>query len=182
MIKALHDLPTLRQWPILPRHDQGARHERFTETFQYCLSDNMIGNANPDRTPPGMQHSSGNFPGCRHDEGVLPWRRGLDGAKDHVVEVYEPANLSEVCTDEREVMAVVQLTNLSNPFQARPVIELAPKREAGVCRVGDQPVCSQQVDHTADRSRLRVVRMDVEVSGHEIEGSGRRLNPLPPTC
>ena len=30
MIKALHDLPALRQRPILPGHDQGARHQGFT--------------------------------------------------------------------------------------------------------------------------------------------------------
>ena len=71
-------------------------------------------------------------------------------------------------------MPVVQLPDLSNPFQARPVVKLAAKREAGVRRVGDQPVSSQQVDHSANRSRLRVVRMDVEVSGHEIERSGRQ--------
>jgi hypothetical protein len=129
-----------------------------------------------------VKHSSGNLAGCRHDEGVLPWRRRLDGAKDHIVEVYESADLSEVCADEREVMSVVQLADFSNPFQARPVIKLAPEREAGVRRVGNQPVSSQQVDHPADRSRLRVVRMDVEVSRHEIERSGRQLNPLPPTC
>ena len=129
--------------------------------------DHVIRNANSDRTPARMQHSSGNLAGCRHDEGVLPWRRRLDGAKHHIVEVYELADLSEVRADEREVMSVVQLTDLSNPFQARPVLKLAPKCEAGVRRVGDQPVSSQQVDHAADRSRLRVVRMDVEVSGHE---------------
>jgi hypothetical protein len=43
----------------------------------------------------------------------------------------EPAKLSEVCADEREVMSVVQLADLSNPFQARPVIKLAAEREAG---------------------------------------------------
>jgi hypothetical protein len=126
-----------------------------------------------------MQHSSGNFPGCRHDEGVLPWRRGLHGAKDHVVEVDEPAQLSEICADQREVMPVVQLTDLSNPLQTRPVVKLAAEREAGIRRVGDQPVSSQHIGHSANRSRLRVVRMDVEVSGHEIERSGRQPNPLP---
>ena len=136
------------------------------------LSNHVIRNANPDRTPPGMQHSSGNLAGCRHDEGVLPGRRRLDGAKDHVVELYEPAKLSEVGADEREVMPVVQLTDLSNPLQARPVVKLAAKREAGVGWVGDQAVSSQQVDHSANRSRLRVVRVDIEVSGHEIERSG----------
>jgi hypothetical protein len=124
-----------------------------------------------------MQHSSGNLPGCRHDEGVLPWRRRLDGAKDHVVEVNEPAKLSEVCADEREVMSVVQLTDFSNPFQARPVIKLAAEREAGVRWVRDQAVSSQQVDHTAYRPRLRIVRMDVEVSGHEasVVGSNQKI-------
>ena len=127
----------------------------------------MIRNANPDRTPPGMQHASGNLPGCRHDEGVLPWRRRLDSAEDHIVQLYEPAKLSKVRADECEVVSVVQLPDLSNPFQARPVIKLAAKREAGVRWIGDQPVSSQQVDHPANRSRLRVVRMDIEVSGHE---------------
>jgi hypothetical protein len=107
----------------------------------------------------------------------LPRRRRLDGAKDHVVEVGESAKLSEVRADEREVMSIVQLTDLSNPFQARSVTKLAAKGEARVRRVGDQPISSQQVDHTADRPRLRVVRMDVEVSGHEIERSGSQLDP-----
>ena len=173
MIKAFHDLPTLRQRPILARHDQGARYQGFTEARDYRLSDYMIRNAHTDRTSPGLQHSFRNFAACRDDECVLPWRGRLEGTKDHIVEVYEPAKLIEVCAYECEVMSVVQLPDLSNPFQARPVIKLTAKCEAGVRWVGDQPVSAQQLDHLADRSRLRIVRVDIEVSGHEIERSGR---------
>jgi hypothetical protein len=65
------------------------------------------------------------------------------------------------------VMPLIQLPDLSNPFQARSVVKLAAQRKAGVGWVGDQPISSQQVDHSADRSRLRVVRVDIEVSGHK---------------
>ena len=97
----------------------------------------MIGNANPDCTPLGIQHSSWNFSGRRHDEGVLPRRGSLDGAEDHIVELDEATKLSEVCADEREVMSAVELPDLSNTFQTRSVIQLAAKREAGVSWVGD---------------------------------------------
>jgi hypothetical protein len=71
-------------------------------------------------------------------------------------------------------MSAVQLPDLANPLQARSVVKLAAKREAGVSWVRDQPSCTQQVDHLANHSRLRVLRVDVEVSGHEIERSGRQ--------
>jgi hypothetical protein len=75
--------------------------------------------------------------------------------------------LGEVGADEGEVMPIIQLPDLSNPFQARPVAKLAAQCKAGVGWVGDQPVSPQQFDHSANRSRLRVVRVDVEVSGHK---------------
>jgi hypothetical protein len=75
--------------------------------------------------------------------------------------------LIEVGTQQCEVVLIVQLTNFSYPVQARPVVQLAAKGKARISRVGDQSVSAQQVNHTADRSRLRVVRVDIEVSGHE---------------
>jgi hypothetical protein len=90
-----------------------------------------------------MQHASGNLTGCRHNECVLPWRQRLDCTEDHIIQLDEPPQLSEVGADKGEMMPVVQLTDFSNPFQARPVVKLAAQREAGVRRVGDQPVSSQ---------------------------------------
>jgi hypothetical protein len=118
-------------------------------------------------SPSPARIASRDLAGRRHNESVLPRRRGLDGAKDHIVELYEPAKLGEVGADEGEVMPIVQLPDLSNPFQARPVAKLAAQCKAGVGWVGDQPVSPQQFDHSANRSRLRVVRVDVEVSGHK---------------
>ena len=158
----------------IPGHDQGARHQRFTEAGQDRLRNYVIRNANPDCTSLRIQHSSWHFSSRRHDEGVLAGRGGLDGTKDHVVELDESAELGEVSADEREVMPVVKLPDLSNPLQARSVIKLAAKREAGVSGIRDQPASTQQVDHLANHSGLRVVRVDIEVSGHEIERSGRQ--------
>ena len=64
-------------------------------------------------------------------------------------------------------MLIVQLTDLSNPVKTLSIVQLAPEGETRICGVRDKPVSPQEVDHTAYGSRLRVVRVDVEVSGHE---------------
>jgi hypothetical protein len=81
--------------------------------------------------------------------------------------MHEPTKLIEVGAYQGEVMLTVQLTDFSNAVQAGPVVELATEGEAGICWICDQSVTTQEVDHTADGSRLRVVRVDIEVSGHD---------------
>ena len=49
-----------------------------------------------------------------------PGVEALMARKIRIVELYEPAKLGEVGADEGEVMPIVQLSDLSNPFQARP--------------------------------------------------------------
>jgi hypothetical protein len=66
-------------------------------------------------------------------------------------------------------MAAIELSNVSNPVQPLPIVQLAAECVAGICRVGDQPIGTNKLDHLGDGARLRVVRVDVEVSGHERE-------------
>src|SRR6188472_2165883 len=175
MIKTLHDLPALRQWSLLSRHNQSARHQGFTQSLQDRLRYHVVGNPNADGASLGVQHSLWHLPSGRHDEGVLPRRRCLESAKDHVIQMHEPTQLIEVGAYQGEVVLIVQLTDLSNPVQALSVVQLAPKGETRICRVRDEPISAQEVDHTADGSRLRVVRVDVEISGHEWEPSAAAL-------
>jgi hypothetical protein len=81
--------------------------------------------------------------------------------------MHESTELIEVGAYQGEVVLIVELTDFSNAVQTIAVVQLATKGEAGVCWVCDQSVSTQQVDHTADGSRLRVVRVDIEVSGHD---------------
>jgi len=81
--------------------------------------------------------------------------------------VHEPTQLIEVGAYQGEVVLIVQLTDFSNPVQAHSIVQLAPEGETRICGVRDTPVSAQEVDHTANSARLRVVRVDVEVSGHE---------------
>jgi len=76
-------------------------------------------------------------------------------------------------------MLAVELSNLPDAVQALFVIQLAAERVAGICRLGDQPVGANQLDHLADRARLRVVWVDVEVAGHEREPSIARPMGVP---
>src|SRR4029450_11033673 len=132
-----------------------------------CRGEQMCRNGHPHGASLGIQHSSWHFSSRWHDKRVLPRRGRLDSAEDHVVELNESAKLSEVCADESEVVPAVQLPDLSNPLQARWGVKLAAEREAGVSWVGDQPTSTQQVDHLTNHARLRVVRVDVEISGHK---------------
>jgi hypothetical protein len=127
----------------------------------------MVGNPNADGASFGMQHSLRHLSGSRHDEGELPRSGCLKSAEDHIIEVHEPTQLIEVGAYQGEVVLIVQLTDFSNPVQARSIVQLAPEGETRICGVRDKPVSAQEVDHTANSARLRVVRVDVEVSGHE---------------
>ena len=95
-----------------------------------------------------------------------PGRGGLDRPERRVVDVHELPELGEVLAHQREVVAVVELADPQDPVAAVPVAEPAAERVARVGRVGDQGVVAQRVDDLVDQSRLRVVRVQVDVAGH----------------
>src|SRR5918996_87945 len=105
----------------------------------------MSRNPYADRALPRLQHAAGHLPGRRQDERVLPWGGRLDRPEHAVVQVDEPAQLGKVAADQGEVVMIVQPADRVDPFQTRPVAELAAEREAGVRRVGDQTVAAYQV-------------------------------------
>src|SRR6187455_157837 len=146
MIKSLHDLPALRQRLPLAGHDQGAGYQWLAQTGQDRLSYSMIRNSDSDCASLRVQHASRHISGGRHDEGVLPRGGGLERSKNDIVEVDESAKLIEVRANQGEVMAAIELSNVSNPVQPLLIVKLAAERVAGICRVGDQPISTNKLD------------------------------------
>lgn len=80
----------------------------------------------------------------------------------------EVPELREIGTDQREVMVRTQMTDLADPIGARVIVHSGAQGVAGVGGVGDDRVVAQHFDDLADRARLRVFRVKVEVSGHQL--------------
>ena len=65
-------------------------------------------------------------------------------------------------------MLIIELPDGPDPIQSGAIAQLASQGEAGVRRVGDQPVLTEQRNDLGDAPRLRIVRVHVEVPGHGV--------------
>jgi hypothetical protein len=90
----------------------------------------------------------------------------LDGAEYPVGNLRELAQLGEVPAHQRQVVPVVELADRPDPGDAVGAAELAAERVAGIRGIGDHAVGADNVGDRGEQARLRIVRVDVEVTGH----------------
>ena len=113
--------------------------------------------------------------GGGQDEGEWAGDSCLDRPERGIAQVHQRTELGEVAAHQREVVLVVEATQLLDPFEPVPVAQLDAERVAGVRGIGDESAVSQDVHHLRDGPRLRVDRVYVEVARHGLASLGAGL-------
>src|SRR5687768_2229930 len=107
MFQSLADFPSLVEWKLIPRHEQGGTQQWFTQLSQQRLNHRMVRNSNSDRIPLGMQQSARHFSGSGKNKCVAAWCAGLEQPVFTVIESRITRDFRQIAAHQCKVMMFV---------------------------------------------------------------------------
>ena len=127
------------------------------------------GVSDTDRATTGILQPLRRLARRRQDERVRPRRERLQRAVLLVVHARVVRDLRQIAAHQREVMMLVGLADARDALHRLFVADVAAERIAGIRRIHDDAAGADQRDRLPDEARLRVLRVDLEVTtGHPL--------------
>ena len=160
IIQTFLDFPAFGQRQIVAGEHQCRSQQWFAEHFEQRQRHRMIGDAQTDGLAFRMQHPARQLLGAFEDEGVTARRCRLQQAVLGVIDPGKLGDFGEVTTHQRQVMAIVHITDVPDSLDSLLVAELTAQRIAGIGRDRRHAARPQDFGNLGQKARLRCLRMN----------------------